>query len=828
MLGRRSLNPDLIPLNDQVDLIGKRIKRSLKFASNPTMGDAQLMKEFGRPTVGVSPSCIVLSEAARNYDLKTVHYNQLPSFYGLSSEDALIFIRDFYGIIQNFPLQGVTEDELRMRCFPYTLKDAAKTWFMSLTPGSLRTWADVYNKFIGKYYSQSKTSELRRKIANFTQAEGEPFHEAWERFKMLLTQCPHHGYSLALQNQTFYDGLNQGCQAIVDNAAGGAMGEKTAEQTLELFEMLGANSQQKSVRGRTPGIYEVGASTELAIQISELSKQMKNMCTVMTTMSMSTPVVNAVPEGGFEQAHMMTSYNQGPRNDTFSNFYNSGWRNHPNLSWGNTQQSNQPPPPVQKKPALEDTLQTFMQISIQNQQANEQRFQRTEASLKKLEIQVGQIAESLQGHVQGKLPSHIEEAKVVTVLRSGKIIEKDERQPILKPPEEVEAENKELEAESVNEETGLHEAEDPYVPPKPYVPPVPFPNRLKSSKLSSSFEEIYKLLSKVNVNLPLLDVIKNMPAYAKFLKELSTRKRRYEPNEKVFVSKAVSDVLQKDLPPKLEDPGSFIININLGNSKSEKAMLDLGASINLMPYSVYLKLGLNELKSTTMSLQLADRSIRYPRGIIEDVLVQVDKLIIPADFVVLDMDDQCKHVKDMPILLGRPFMATTKTMIDVQNGKLTMSVLDETVEFSILKSMSMSVDSNSCFALDILDPIVSLDKSQEDGLENHAFEKEKVCKKCINCLHQKSILRKDFKPGIKVLLLDSRLRFLPGKIKFKWTGPYVIRQVFPDGAIELENPKSGNIFKVNGERVKRYSCSEDSVEQVESLELLWEHFCSCI
>ncbi|CAH9114554.1 unnamed protein product [Cuscuta epithymum] len=824
MLGRRSLNPDLLSLNDQVDLIGKRTKRRLRFAPNPTMGDAQLMKEFGRPTVGVSPSCIVLSEAARNYDLKTVHFNQLPSFHGLSSEDALIFIRDFYGIVQNFPLQGVTEDELKMRCFPYTLKEAAKAWFMSLTPGSLRTWNDVYNKFIGKYYSQSKTSELRRKIATFTQAEGEPFHEAWERFKMLLTQCPHHGYSLALQNQTFYDGLNQGCQAIVDNAAGGAMGEKTAEQTLELFDMLGANSQQKRVCGRTPGIYEVGVGTELAIQMSELSKQMKNMCYVMT-MSMSTPVVHAVPEAGFEQAHMMNSYNHGPRNEPFSNSYNPDWRNHHNFSWSNTQQSNQPSP-VQKKPALEDTLQTFMQICTQNQQANDQRFQRTEASLRKLEIQVGQIAECLQGHVQGKLPSHTEEAKAITVLKGGKIIEKDERQPILKPPEEVEAENKELEAESVNEETGLHEAEDPYVPPKPYVPPVPFPNRLKSSKLNSSFEEIYKLLSKVNVNLPLLDMIKNMPAYAKFLKELSTRKRRYEPNEKVFVSKAVSDVLQKDLPPKLEDPGSFIININLGNSKSEKAMLDLGASINLMPYSVYLKLGLNELKSTTMSLQLADRSIRYPRGIVEDVLVQVDKLIIPADFVVLDMDDQCKYVKDMPILLGRPFMATAKTMIDVQNGKLTMSVLDETVEFSILKSMNMSADSSCCFALDILDPIVPLDKLQEDELENHAYESAEVCKKRTNLFQHKSILRKDFKPGIKVLLLDSRLRFFQGKIKFKWTGPFVIRQIFPDGVIELINPKSGNIFKVNGERVKRYSCGGDLVERVENLEL-WEHCCSC-
>nr|GLL27278.1 uncharacterized protein LOC109169442 [Ipomoea trifida] len=196
------------------------------------------MKDFGRPQVGGSPSCIVLTDAARNYELKTVHYNQLPSFHGSASEDALTFIRDFYGIVQHFPLNDLTEDALRMRCFPYTLKDAAKIWFMSLTPGSLRTWPEVYNKFIGKFYSHAKTAELRRKIATFSQAEGEPFHEAWERFKMLLIQCPHHGYPLELQNQTFYDGLTQASQSMVDNAAGGAMGEKTAEETLTLKTSL--------------------------------------------------------------------------------------------------------------------------------------------------------------------------------------------------------------------------------------------------------------------------------------------------------------------------------------------------------------------------------------------------------------------------------------------------------------------------------------------------------------------------------------------------------------------------------------------------------------
>ncbi|XP_048231241.1 uncharacterized protein LOC125370278 [Ricinus communis] len=140
----------------------------------------------------------------------------------------------------------------------------------------------------------------------------------------------------------------------------------------------------------------------------------------------------------------------------------------------------------------------------------------------------------------------------------------------------------------------------------------------------------------------------------------------------------------------MKDLGSFTVDITIGDKKVAKAMLDLGVSINLMPYSTYAQLGLGELKPTTMSLQLVDRSIKYPRGTVEDLLIQVGKLIISADFVVLDMKNILARDKEQKILIGRSFMGTTKTVIDVHNGKLTMTVLEETVEFKVFDSLTIS------------------------------------------------------------------------------------------------------------------------------------------
>ncbi|CAA0830862.1 Unknown protein, partial [Striga hermonthica] len=311
---------------------------------------------------------------------------------------------------------------------------------------------------------------------------------------------------------------------------------------------------------------------------------------------------------------------------------------------------------------------------------------------------------------KGKLPSQPEQAKAITVLRSGKVVDNKVEMPEPKEEETHSEKLKEAEPDKATDEPMLHKS------PNPYKPRVPFPDRLRDEKQEKQFRDLFSMLSKVNVNLPLLDVIKNMPSYGKFFKDLVTKKRKFEDGEKVVVYEAAS-AMQHDLPKKERDPGGFIIQIALGNGKVASGMLDLGAGINLMPFSIFQRLGLGDLRPTRMCLQLADRSIWYPNGIVEDVLVKVGKLIIPVDFVVLDVGDVHENGKDHTILLGRPFMATTNTLIDVKNGTLNMTVLGESVSISVREAGSASSVNfvEECAFIDQTDPFV-------DEMVLHEFE----------------------------------------------------------------------------------------------------------
>ncbi|KAM6562896.1 hypothetical protein CsatB_022894 [Cannabis sativa] len=211
-----------------------------------------------------------------------------------------------------------------------------------------------------------------------------------------------------------------------------------------------------------------------------------------------------------------------------------------------------------------------------------------------------------------------------------------------------------------------------------------------------------------------------MPSYVKFMKEILSKKRKMEDYETVALTEGCSAILQKKVPPKLRDLGSFTIPCTIGRIEGINALCVLGASINLMPLSVFKRLHLGEAKPTTVTLQLADRSLAHPRGVIEDVLVKVDKFIFPIDFIVLDMEED----NNVPIILRRPFLATGQALIDVQKGELKLRVQGDEVFFNVLKAMTFSKANDNCFFVDLVDTIVEKRKLMEDSLEVSLTEED--------------------------------------------------------------------------------------------------------
>ncbi|XP_015576025.1 uncharacterized protein LOC107261424 [Ricinus communis] len=163
-----------------------------------------------------------------------------------------------------------------------------------------------------------------------------------------------------------------------------------------------------------------------------------------------------------------------------------------------------------------------------------------------------------------------------------------------------------------------------------------------------------------------------MPKYAKFLKEILSNKRKLEDLGLVTLNEECSAILQNKLPVKKRDPRSFTLPCIIGELPISGALADLGASINLMWTSLFNKLGLSEPKPTRMSIQLADRTIKIPRGVVDDVLVKGESTV--------------------QLILGRPFLATSRAIINVCNGKLQLRVDDETITFDLATSMRHSLD----------------------------------------------------------------------------------------------------------------------------------------
>ncbi|GJY91225.1 DNA-directed DNA polymerase [Tanacetum coccineum] len=217
------------------------------------------------------------------------------------------------------------------------------------------------------------------------------------------------------------------------------------------------------------------------------------------------------------------------------------------------------------------------------------------------------------------------------------------------------------------------------------TPSIPFSRRLRKEKEEAQQRKFLENLKQLHINLSFIEALAQMPKYAKFLKSLLTNKARLEESCTVMMNERCSAVLLNKLPTKEKDPGSFTIPCDIGD------------------------LGLREPKPTRMSLELEDKYIQYPRGIIENVLIKVDKFVLPIDFVILDMPKDSR----ISIILERPFLATTRAMIDVFNKKITLRVGDDEVIFDVDQSIKRPpTEDDECYNIDDLDDTINIETQE--------------------------------------------------------------------------------------------------------------------
>ncbi|XP_058775809.1 uncharacterized protein LOC131650086 [Vicia villosa] len=322
--------------------------------------------------------------------------------------------------------------------------------------------------------------------------------------------------------------------------------------------------------------------------------------------------------------------------------YKQGWRQDTRPSNSqNPYQGGYNQQPQGTKLSIEDTLSQFMQLSIVSQKS-------IDAGIKNLETQVGQLLKQLAYQHKGTFPANTQEnpwkhcKSILT--RSGRTID-----------------------------MGIGEKDD-----------------------ARHYARFLDIFSRLQINIPFSEVLEQMPTYAKFMKDIITKKGRFTDQEVITVDACYSAIIQRTLPKKESDLGKVTLPVTINDVYVGKGLIDLGSSIILIPLSLVKKLGNIELKEKRITLQLADKFTTHPHGIAEDLLVKVDKFFFLVDFVVIDMEED----HDTLLIFGRPFMKTARMMIDIDDGLMKIRVQDEELCFNFFEAMKHSNDKNDCFRVD--------------------------------------------------------------------------------------------------------------------------------
>ncbi|KAG8492848.1 hypothetical protein CXB51_010174 [Gossypium anomalum] len=433
--------------------------------------------------------------------------------------------------------QGVSEDQIKLRAFPFSLAGMAKEW----------------------YFPAAKASELRRSILGIQQRNDESLYDYWERFKKLCASCPQHGLSEQTLLQYLYEGMLPMDKKMVDAASGGALVNMTPENARTLISTMATNSQQfGSSSEPSRRVHEV-STVSLENKIDKLTDIVNSLvtgkigaakvcgiCTMPNHPTDSCPMLQDETGAQVNAINNLPGPPQRPYNP-YGNTFNSGWRDHPNLSYGNKNQNYQPrPPPFPNQSPQKASLETI----VEKLALSQEKFQtQTQSHLQEIDRQISQLAQTVgRLESQGRLPSQTEtnprENVSAITLRSGTVIS-----PVpTMEPEKIEKDKEDTSLKSQEEKSSPTSGK---IIPSPsfstYETLPPFPGRLARRNKKEEEKEILDIFKKVEINIPLLDVIRKVPKYAKFLKDLCTNRRRLSGNERVNLNENISAVFQRRL-----------------------------------------------------------------------------------------------------------------------------------------------------------------------------------------------------------------------------------------------------------------------------------------
>ncbi|XP_070003386.1 uncharacterized protein [Nicotiana sylvestris] len=454
--------------------------------------------------------------AANNFKLKQWLLQPLQNCYvfrGKQNEDPNNHLMDFEEIMNTFHYNGVSQDAIYLRAFPFTLKDNEKHWLRSLSQSSIRTWEEITRKFLAKYFSSAKMGKFKREIHNFYPNDTEIVFEACEGFKEIVRKCQHSGIELWMQLQDFWDDLTLASCRTLSNAAGGSLMKKSPEEIAIILDELSEDANhwpsEIAERRRSVSIHQVDTNTSVQVQLDAIDKEISKLA--------------------------LASKHNEPHTT-----HDICGRGHPTHE--------------------------------------------CQASMEEVNV-VGTLPADTE-------KNHKETVNVVT-LRSGQVLkgptpvqkevvpEKESRKE-LKIEDDKKKKGKKGANKKKKQETSRREEHDV----SEHMHALSFLQKLYREKLDKKFERFLDMLRHVNVNLPFTEVISQMTTYAKFLKDILTKKRKIEETSVVKLIEHCSAILQNKLPQKCEDPGSFTISCSLGTLKFDKSLCDSGASINLMPLSI--------------------------------------------------------------------------------------------------------------------------------------------------------------------------------------------------------------------------------------------------